>query len=223
MESTSTQIPARVARPLLLGRYIDQVEISKTQFLLNDFGEAFNPALEVRLGEDCHTPQGSRAPEAKFEADSPLNARSDIWSLATALWEIIGMKPIFSNEYVPEDEVVAQHIDVMGPMPSDWWGKWEARNEFFTQDGQPTASYSPNKWPPLDGWFEEAIQEWRRKQGIEIEEAEKAAFLDPMRRMLVYRPERRPTADEVLRPEWMVKWALPEYEAHNLNLLKDGM
>ncbi|KAJ5737796.1 uncharacterized protein N7483_002921 [Penicillium malachiteum] len=63
-----------------------------------------------------------------------------------------------------------------------------------------------------NGWFEEAVQEWRRKQGSEIEEEEKVAFLDLMRRMLVYRPERRPTADEVLRSEWMLKWALPEYE-----------
>ncbi|KAJ5737795.1 uncharacterized protein N7483_002920 [Penicillium malachiteum] len=121
-------IPAQVARSLLLGRYIDQIEVSKTQILLNDFGEAFNPALEVRLGKDCHTSQCSRAPEAKFEADTHLTDRSDIWSLATALWEIIGMKPIFSNEFVPEDEDVAQHIDILGPMPSDWWGKWEARN-----------------------------------------------------------------------------------------------
>ncbi|KAJ5716643.1 hypothetical protein N7493_008554 [Penicillium malachiteum] len=178
-------IPARVARPLLLRRYIDQVEISKTQILLNDFGEAFNPALEVRLGKDCHTPQGSRAPEAKFEADSPLTARSDIWSLATALWEIMGMKPIFSHEYVHEDEVVAQNIDVLGPIAFRL----------------PTASYSPNKWPPLDGWFEEAVQEWRRKQGSEIEEEEKVALLNFMRQMLVYRSERRPTADEVLRSE----------------------
>jgi hypothetical protein len=30
-----------------------------------------------------------------------------------------------------------------------------------------------------------------------------------MRRMLVYRPEDRPTAEEVLESQWMVKWVLP--------------
>lgn len=30
--------------------------------------------------------------------------------------------------------------------------------------------------------------------------------------MLVYRPEKRLTADEVLQSDWMVKWALSEYQ-----------
>lgn len=183
------------------------------RLLLNDFGEAFCPASEVRLGRDCHTPSGARAPESKFEPGVPLTDRSDIWSLATALWEIMGMKPVLSNEFIPKDEIVAQHIDVLGPMPSDWWLRWKARDEFFiTEDGQPTDSYSEDKWPPLGEWFEVAVQKWRRREGNEIGEEEKAAFLESMRRMLVYLPERRLTADEVLQSDWMVKWALPDYE-----------
>lgn len=123
------------------------------------------------------------------------------------------MKPVFSNEFIPEDEIVAQHIDVLGPMPSEWWLRWKVRDEFFiTEDGQPTDSYSEDKWPPLEEWFDVVVQKWKRQQGNGIGEKEKAAFLDLMRRMLVYRPEERLTVDEVLQSDWMVYWALPDYE-----------
>ena len=63
------------------------------------------------------------------------------------------------------------------------------------------------------------MQKWRRKNGSEIVEDEKAAFLNLMRRMLVFRPQERPTADEVLQLEWMVKWGWPDYERS----LKDSL
>jgi len=34
-----------------------------------------------------------------------------------------------------------------------------------------------------------------------------------MRRMMSVRPEEHPTAEEVLKSEWMVKWALPDSSA----------
>lgn len=46
--------------------------------------------------------------------------------------------------------------------------------------------------------------------GFDAEET--AALLDLMRRMLALLPEERSTAEEVLASEWMVRWALPEFE-----------
>lgn len=57
-----------------------------------------------------------------------------------------------------------------------------------------------------------SVQKWRRKVGDEFDENEKAAFLDFMRRMLSFGPEDRLTVEEVLKSEWMVKWALPDHE-----------
>ncbi|KAF9250465.1 hypothetical protein DTO013E5_5514 [Penicillium roqueforti] len=206
-------VPATATLPLFLGKYAEKFVLSDAHPLLSDFGEAFSPASEIRLGQDCHTPAAFRAPEAKFELQIPLAYPSDIWSLATAIWEIMGIKSIFSAEYMHEDEVTAQQIDVLGPMPSEWWQRWEGRPQFFDDHGDPTESYKRNKWPPLEERFEICIQKWRRKfVGSEIEEDEKAAFLDLMRRMLSFRPEERPTAEEVLMSDWMVKWALPDCE-----------
>lgn len=204
--------PAKAVVPIFLGKYAEEVTLSDAHPLLSDFGEAFSPASEDRLGEDCHTPPAFRAPEAKFEPQTPLAYPSDIWSLATAIWEIMGMKAVFSTEFVPEDEIVAQHIDVLGLMPAEWWRRWEGRPQFFDEDGRPIESYRENRWPPLQESFEDGVQKCRRKMGDELGESEKAAFLDLMRRMLSFRPDERPTAEEVLQSEWMIKWALPDYE-----------
>ncbi|PKY08918.1 kinase-like protein [Aspergillus campestris IBT 28561] len=204
--------PAKAVVPLFLGKYAEEFTLSDAHPLLSDFGEAFAPTSETRLGQDCHTPPAFRAPEAKFEPQTPLSYPSDIWSLATAIWEIIGMKAIFSTEFVPADEIVSQHIDVLGPKPAEWWRRWEGRPRFFDEDGCPIESYRQNQWPPLEESFEVGVQKWRRRVGDEIGEDEKAAFLDLMRRILSFRPEERPTAEEVLQSEWMVKWALPDCE-----------
>ncbi|KAH8431022.1 uncharacterized protein LDX57_008683 [Aspergillus melleus] len=211
-EPLPPNVPTRAVVPLFLGKYAEKFVLSDAQPLLGDFGEAFSPGTEIRLGQDCRTPPDFRAPEAKFEPDAPLTYGSDIWSLATATWEIIGMKAIFSTEYVPHDEIVAQHVDVLGRMPSDWWNRWEGRSVFFDERGCPTESYKENQWPPLEESFEVCVQKWRPKVGGGIMADEKAAFLDLMRTMLSFRPEERPTAEDVLQSEWMVNWALPDYE-----------
>lgn len=211
-EPLPPNVSSKAVVPLFLGKYAEKFSLSDAHLILSDFGEAFSPAAETRLGQDCHTPPAFRAPEAKFNSQSPLSYPSDIWSLATAIWEIIGMKPIFSTDFVHDDEIVSQHIDVLGPMPSEWWESWEGRPRFFDEYGCPTESHMRNRWPPLDESFEIDVQKWRRRVGSEIEENEKAAFLDLMRRMLSFRPEERPTAEEVLMSDWMVKWAFPDYE-----------
>ncbi|KAF9887276.1 hypothetical protein FE257_010404 [Aspergillus nanangensis] len=129
--------PAKAVVPLFLGKYAEKFSLCDAHPLLSGFGEAFSPASEVRLGQDCQF----RAPEAIFEPQAPLTYPSDIWSLTTAIWEIVGMKAIFSTEFVHEDEIIAQHIDVLGPMPSEWWARWEGRSRFFKEDGSPTNSY----------------------------------------------------------------------------------
>lgn len=179
--------------------------------LLGDFGEAFSPE-EFRRGEECHTPLAMRPPEARFEPQAPLSYSADIWSLATTIWDILGMKAIFSSEFATADEVVSQQIDVLGPMPSSWWSCWDERSQFFDKDGRPKEGRYV--WPPIDEAFENGVQKYRRKRGRvgEFDKQETAAILDLMYRMLTFRPEERPTAEEVLKSEWMVKWVLPDFD-----------
>lgn len=117
------------------------------------------------------------------------------------------MKAIFSSEFISPDEVVSQQIDVLGPMPSRWWERWEGQSRFF-ENGRPKGDRYA--WPSIDEAFEEGVQRYRQKRGMgEFGEKEKAAILDLMRRMLVFEPAKRLTVKDVLRSEWMSKWVLP--------------
>ncbi|PGH15536.1 CMGC/SRPK protein kinase [Helicocarpus griseus UAMH5409] len=196
-----------------LGRRAEKYTLSEVGegLLLSDFGEAFKPALGLQQGKDCHTPLAFRVPEAYFEPQASLSYPSDIWSLATAIWEILGMEAIFSLERTDIDKIVSQQVDLMGPLPLHWWEGWERRSQFFNEDRKPTEGRYV--WPPIDEAFEEGVQKYRRMDGMgEFGKEETSAILDLMRRMLAFCPEDRPTAEEVLKSEWMAKWALPEFE-----------
>lgn len=203
-------VPEKAVIPLYLGKDAEEFSLADTQLLVSDFGEAFTPSSDVRLGKNCHTPLAMRPPEARFEPQSPLSFSADIWSLATAIWEILGMKAIFSSEFITADEIVSQQIDVLGPMPLDWWERWDERGQFFNQDGHPREDR--DVWPRIDEAFEEGVQKYRRKREMgEFGRDETAAILDLIRQMLAFRPKERPTAEDILKSEWMVKWALPDF------------
>jgi serine/threonine-protein kinase SRPK3 len=210
-------VPARAVVPLYLGKKARDFTLDEAHGLsLSDFGEAFSPATERRLGKNCNIPLAKRAPEAFFEPDEPLSYSSDIWSLGTAIWEIIGMKFIFS-ESEAQNEIVAEQIDNLGydSFPKSWRNQWERRGkeEDYENDlipRQPTGDRET--WPNLEDAFEEFVQKYRRKREAAgtFEERETQAILDLMRSMLKFRPEERLTIDEVLKSEWMVNWALPQ-------------
>ncbi|KGO75295.1 hypothetical protein PITC_001080 [Penicillium italicum] len=205
-------VPAEAVKELWLGKHAKDFTLSDTHLTLSDFGEAFSPAFQTKLGRQCCTPFAFRAPEATFEPEAPLSYPSDIWSLATAIWDIVGMQSIFSTDSWEEDDVLSQHIDVLGPMPSDWWQRWEGKLKFFDESGHSTEYHKKNKWYPLDQSFETQVQKWRRGVADEMQDDEKTAFLNMMRQMLMFRPEERLTVKQVLESAWMVKWALPEYQ-----------
>lgn len=204
-------MPSEAVVPVYLGKYAEDFTLEDCHVLLSDFGEAFDPMRNPRLGEDCHTPIAARPPEALFESKSPLGQSADVWSLATAIWEILGMKALFSSEFATDDRVTSQQIDVLGPFPTLWWERWDARAQFFEEDGRPKLNRFV--WPPMEQAFEEGVQKYRRKRtNSEFGQDETQAILELMRQMLRFEPERRPSMQDVLRSDWMVKWALPELE-----------
>ncbi|KAH6919344.1 kinase domain-containing protein [Coprinopsis sp. MPI-PUGE-AT-0042] len=201
-------VPKEAVLPLFIGSGADTMSLAEARIILSDFGEAYAPAQETRLGRDCCTPHPYRPPEAHFEPDKPLSFTADIWSLAFAIWDILGVQQIITPCVLDSQGLIAQYVDVLGPLPQAWWDAWEERPRFFDDRGLPTER---GVWPPLDQHFEEAVQKLRREDGMgEFGKDEKVAILDLMRRMLTFRPEDRPTAEEVLDSEWMVKWALPD-------------
>ncbi|EEP82768.1 predicted protein [Uncinocarpus reesii 1704] len=210
-EPLPPNVPPKAVLSLYLGKIANKFNLADVQVLLGDFGEAFAPALSSRAAKDCNIPLAYQPPEVQFEPQTQLTFSADIWSLATAIWEIIGMKAIFSTDWVTEDEMIAQHVDELGPMPRNWWNRWEKRAQFFDEKGCPIPGRQV--WPPIDQAFEEWVQKYRRDDGMgEFGKEETAALLALMRGMLAYRLEDRPTVDQVLESEWMVRWVMPDFE-----------
>lgn len=209
-----SNVPSKVVVPVSLGfsKDAEKITLSEARILLGDFGEAFAPASIIREGKDCHIPLGMRPPEARFELNAPLSFPADIWSLALAIWDILGMRSLFNTDFVHPEELVSEYVDSLGPMPAHWWESWEKRIDYFEEDESPKQNRI--KWYSLVDCFGENVQKDRRSSSDvdEFEADEVAAILELMRQMLRFQPDERSTAEQVLNSEWMVKWGLPCFE-----------
>lgn len=160
--------------PIYIGRKTaDQFTLADARILLSDFGEAFTPASHTRRAQDNHTPLGTRPPEARFEPCGPLSYAADIWSLGLLIWQILGLKSLFTTEFPCPDELVSQYIDVLRPgpdgidMPDSWWQQWDGRDKFFDDNRQPIANREI--WPSLETGFDHQVQYWRRKDEMGVQ------------------------------------------------------
>ncbi|TWU70488.1 hypothetical protein ED733_000646 [Metarhizium rileyi] len=183
--------------------------IQDAKILLSDFGVAFQPQKESRL--QSNTPINVRPPETRFEQSTPLTPAADIWSLACMIWDVMAQRPLFGEILATSDMMTSQQVNTLGTLPRDWWDKWNAKWEFFKQDGTPIESRRTPSWSRR---FERDIQEPRHENNLGgiLDTEEVQAFTSMLQSMLAYRPANRPTAEEVLKTEWMRKYALPELE-----------
>ncbi|CAJ2501028.1 Uu.00g038810.m01.CDS01 [Anthostomella pinea] len=184
------------------------VTLSEAKIFLADFGESFSPLQKSRC--DSHAPLLVRPPETIHEPSRPLTYSSDIWMLACSIREIIGQRTLFEPWFPTEDSITREQVYVCGILPPEWWAKWETRHNWFAEDGSPI---SEPYLPPLEGHFDKCVQAPRRKEGMPtFDTEEKDAVLAMLRSMLSYESEARPTAEQLLKSEWMQNWALPTYE-----------
>ncbi|KAE8313934.1 kinase-like protein [Aspergillus transmontanensis] len=210
-------VPPTAILPMWLGKPCEEFSASEVQLLLTDFGEAYSPSTENR--RESRTPLAFAPPEARFEPERNLSFSSDIWTLACAIWLILGQRPLFEDILATQDDITAEQVDVLGKLPLEWWEKWNEKHEYFSEEGEPNQDRDVRFW---DNRFEAHIQRPRRKAGItEFDREEKIAVIDMLRSMLSFKPEARLTAQDVLQCSWMVNWALPEYEKMCLVVLTE--
>lgn len=202
-------IPSYAVPPVWLGIASDEITLDEAKLLLGDFGVAFRPSDKSRF--ESYTPLVIRPPEAFFEPTTPLSFASDIWSLGCIIFELLAHRSLIDGILTPQDEITAQQVHLQGPPPSEWWDTWEQRFKWFDEAGTPLSNEC-DIWT-WDRRFEQWIQEPRRYCGMSvIGDEEKAALLELLRWMLVWRPTERPSAEEVLDTAWMKRWALPAYK-----------
>ncbi|KAF5688352.1 kinase domain-containing protein [Fusarium denticulatum] len=201
-------VPSHVYWPIWMAKAGDKLTLSKSKIILADFGTAFYPNRKPRFGYS--TSLDICPPEARFEPTTPLAFSADIWTLAHAIWAVMGLRTIFGSFLLSEDDVTQEQVDTLGRLPDEWWNKWDARSRWFMEDGSNKNGGCPEK---LEGRFKSSIQDPRRKYGMEIlGEEESHAFKEMIQWMLSYRPGHRPTAEQLLNTDWLKCWAIPEFE-----------
>jgi serine/threonine protein kinase len=204
-------VPTCGVLSIWFGEASDTLPLRDSRIFLNDFGESFQPAVEMR--QSSHTPFILRSPEILLEPTSnvPVSFPAEIWSLACAIFAIMGQRPLFETWFPDEDRILEEHVDALGYLPEELWKHWTHRHHCFDDQLQ-RVDGSPRRL--LEDRLEDSIQEPRKQSGmVEMDEEEKQTFLVLLKSMLSFRPGNRPSAQRVLESSWMQQWAEPAFES----------
>ncbi|KAG6875410.1 hypothetical protein C0993_009365, partial [Termitomyces sp. T159_Od127] len=125
--------------PPTLVASIQNSRISNPSLLLEstivaDFGQSYlaaSPPPSYKPGTIMHY----QSPEARFEGRAGLEA--DIWSLGCAIFEIRAGFPLFDSFIGSDVEVLKKTVEMLGRLPEPWWSAFEARSQWFEENGQP--------------------------------------------------------------------------------------
>ncbi|KFY43350.1 hypothetical protein V495_04012 [Pseudogymnoascus sp. VKM F-4514 (FW-929)] len=179
---------------------------------ISDYGTSFVVATEH--SPKLHTPPLYIPPEDFF--NQPITQAADIWTLAISLYEVLSERPLFETYAWDRDDIVAEMVSTLGMPPARWWDAWEIRKEFFEEDGSwvrnikraRMASFRPLHqclWDMGRGETSEACQ-W------DVEGGEMRALEELLRGMMTFEPTEKLTAEQLMRSEYMVNWAMPAWE-----------
>ncbi|KAE8352212.1 protein kinase [Aspergillus coremiiformis] len=163
--------------------------------VLCDFGEA-------RLGDVHHTgpfvqPHIYRAPEVTFEM--PWGPPVDIWNVGTLIWDIFEGRHLFnhvldtSGHYDPFKHM-AQVYALLGPPPKEFISRSETTAQCFNANGT---------W--IADQFERIPETSLEDRETRLEGDDQTQFLIFIRSMLMWMPEQRKTARELLDDPWLNK------------------
>ncbi|OJJ49268.1 hypothetical protein ASPZODRAFT_157692 [Penicilliopsis zonata CBS 506.65] len=176
-------------------------EQNDPEIIISDYGTSF--LVSQTPSPTLHTPVLYSPPEDLFNEPIIQPTAADIWTLGVTLYEM---------------------INTLGQPPSRWWSSWANRSEFFEEDGSWVADFRristpvfrrlPQRLCDMGRGETEQTCEW------DVAGGELRALEDLLRSMMAFEPAERPTADQLLRSEYMVKWALPAWERQKSRSLK---
>lgn len=58
------------------------------------------------------------------------------------IFELLAHRSLIDGFLAPQDEIIAQQVELQGPMPSEWWGRWEKRPKWYDEAGRPLSNAS---------------------------------------------------------------------------------
>ncbi len=183
-------------------------ELTDPTILICDLGEAF--MADKGPHHQLHTPLLLCPPEMIF-ADAGVGKPADIWALACTIHDIMGERPLFEGFWVDRNDVAAEMVSALGRPPASWWNGWQHRDEFFLEDG--TWNVNPKRWHDSRSLSLEArVKLNGRVNDFGFTSEEQAAWIELLRAMLIYEPEKRMTIREALDSTWVKQYGFPSCE-----------
>ncbi|KAH7388830.1 kinase-like domain-containing protein [Pyrenochaeta sp. MPI-SDFR-AT-0127] len=182
-------VPPHGMLPIWFEGASDTISLADSHIFLSDFSESFQSTIGILL---------EPTPYFSFPAE--------IWSLACAIFAIMGQRPLFKIRFPSADRILEGLVDKFGVFSKEWWEVLANRHQYF-DDQLRRVDGSPRR--PLEQRLVDAIQKPRKQPAMaEMTEEEKQASL----------PDDRPSAQQILGSSWMQTWAKPAFDSIKNNL-----
>ncbi|KAI9724760.1 MAG: hypothetical protein M1812_000035 [Candelaria pacifica] len=199
----SDSLPRYIVRPLSFRKYVmEAAGQDKLQWnaKIMDFGEAF---FRDSRPEYLSTPLVFRAPEVIFyelskgEINKDWGYQSDIWSLGCFIFDLVFSRSLLTRDR-DEADLIYEMTGTIGPLPNSWNSYWDWEDRL---DAEGT------NLDEGDDWWRIQLEETVKQSPITgrfpgFDEKGKSELADLLGQMLVYEPEKRKSADELLRHPW---------------------
>ncbi len=193
--------PPHVYYPASFGVPAD--EVMDPEVTIADYGTSFLVALGAP--SKLNTPALSLPPEDFF--DEPITQAVDIWTLGVTIYELLGHRPLLEVEPdADEDDILHGIFNILGTPPQRWWDKWAGRAK-----ARPPSTTS-NPTPLRQRLWEMRKGDSPASHRWDVGGGELQAFEDLLKGMIAFEPSERLTAQQLMRSEYMVEWALPAWE-----------
>ncbi|KIH90538.1 hypothetical protein SPBR_00574 [Sporothrix brasiliensis 5110] len=196
--------PRYLTPPADLSRLGD--EYLTNQICVIDFGESYaisSPPADLGM------PENYLPPEVLLDEESAVGPACDLWALGCTLFEIRQQIPLFYMIY-DTDDLLSEMVRFFGKMPQGWWDKWEARADFFDEQGAWLREGDTEAWSlevalskpieivdPGSGEHDDVA-----RTSLITSEAEQKRMADLLYKLFRYEPEKRLSAEEVVAHEW---------------------
>ncbi|OBT81496.1 hypothetical protein VE02_09881 [Pseudogymnoascus sp. 03VT05] len=180
-----------VSRPLDMPKSIGEP-------VLSDFR---NTVYGTEINDADVYPTVYRCPEVMLHL--PWSYSADIWNVGAMIWDIFEGKHLFNSHDSKRDRYttrthLTEMISILGPPPLKLIKRGKRSAEWFDENGnwlEPDES-DPERLPLLPPSSLEAVEE-------NLEGKNKELFLNFIRSMLQWEPEKRRTARELLSDPWL--------------------
>jgi serine/threonine-protein kinase SRPK3 len=104
------------------------------------------------------------------------------------------------------DELVAEMVGFFGKLPEQWWEKWEARADFFDENGKRIGLGGQYEVYTLEMALNHKIEVFEMggedKKVLDMSEEEQRLLKDLVTKLLNYTPGDRLSVAEVVQHDW---------------------